>query len=321
MKKKFEGTVHGEIPPGIIINKWLNSDSLGVLRRSSDTPFSLVTHPDYICTEYRTKMNLFTFGRLKFYAPMTVIGPPISADSPGYGGDLNKLIADYKRRRGIHLILNIPERPALTESAAIGETLPSCVFRNRFSSVEEYFSALRGSYRRRLKQALEKGTVLRIEKINNLDFTEELHGLYMQVLKKSRYPLESMNSDFFKHFGGEIFVFRDGAKPVAFAALKLFGKELDFVFGGMDYSARDRFDLYYNMLLLIIRQAIETKAELVNFGQTAEPSKQRVGCSLSKRYMVAFSGNPLINGMLKRFGNMLSYRAPKEVYRCFNNYP
>ena len=315
MKKKFKGIIHKEIPDNTEINKWLNSDRLRVLRGASDTPFSVVTHPEYSCVEYRMKLNLFTFGKLKCHIPMTVIGPPVSVDSTGYCSDLNQLIADYKCRKGIFLILNIPKLPALAEKVAAGETLSACIFNNVFTSFEEYLFALRGGYRRRIKRALDKGKALKIEQIRNADFTDELHELYLQVLRCSKYPLETLRPDFFKGFDGDIFVFSDGDSPVAFSALKRFDDELDFVFGGMDYAKRDEYDLYYNMLLFILQHGIEQGVKLINFGQTAEHSKQRVGCSLEKRYMVAFSGNRIINGILRLFKNTLSYHAPKEIYR------
>jgi len=318
MKKKFAGSVHNDIPDGIFIYKWLNSDTLHVLKHSSDTAFSLVLHPDYVCTEYKMKLNLFAFRRWQLRIPVTVIGPPVSVDSIGYSGDLDKLIADYRRRKGLYLILNLPEYPLLTEKAAIGETLSTCLFHNHFSSCEDYFHALRGNYRRRLKRALKKGASLRVELINNADYTEALHQLYMQVRLKSPYPLETLGHEFFKLFEGEIYVFYDDADPVAFVALQRFGQELCFVFGGMDYSQRDKFDLYYNMLLLILRLAIQQGVEWVNFGQTAEHSKLRIGCTLAKRYMVAFSGNHIIDHALRIFGKLLVYQAPKEAYRCFN---
>ncbi|MDR1134880.1 MAG: GNAT family N-acetyltransferase [Clostridiales Family XIII bacterium] len=317
MKKKFEGEIHKGIPNGIGINKWLDSGSLLALAKASDTPFSVVTHQEYTCVEYRMKMNLFTFGKYKCGVQMTVIAPPISVDSTAYTGDVNRLIADYKHRKGIFLILNLPALPLLTEKAAVGETLSSCVFHKRFSSFEEYLLALRGSYRRRLKKALEKGGALRVEQIRNADFTDELHGLYRQVRQRSNYPLETLRPDFFRGFDGNIFVFYDGASPVAFAAVKQFDEELDFVFGGMNYAARDELDLYYNMLLFILRRGIECGARRIDFGQTAEHSKQRIGCVLEKRYMAAFSGNRLINGLLRLFGNALTYQAPKEAYQCF----
>jgi len=318
MKKRFEGVIHSKIPDGININEWLDSDILRVLERSSDTHFSVVSHPNYTCTEYKTKLNLFAFSRFRLYIPITIIGPPVSVDSVGYNGDLNKLVADYKRRRGLYLVLNLPEYPDIAEKAAIGETLSSCYFYNHFHSFEDYFTALRGSYRRRLKKALKKGDSLRVEKINNSEYSEELHKLYKQVRQNSKYPLETLSYEFFKCFENDIFVFFDNTEPIAFVSTKQFEKEMSFVFGGMDYSKRDKFDLHYNMLLFVLRLAIQQRVECVNFGQTAEHSKQRIGCTLSKRYMVAFSGNLIINQIIRFFGDFLEYRTPKEIYRCFS---
>ena len=317
MKKKFEGIIHSGIVDGIEINKWLNSESLRVLAKSRDKNFSLITHPNYICTEYKIKLNLFAFGSFHLRVPFTIIAPPASIDCVGYNGDINDLISDHKRRKGIYLLLNLRYVPILTEKAAIGETLPACLFYNRFSDFDQYLFNLRSSYRRRIKKALKKGTDLHIEKIKNCDFTESLHNLYLQVLKKSKYSLETLSSNFFKKFDGDIYVFYDKNEPVAFVALKQFKSELNFVFGGMDYSKRDKFDLYYNMLLLVIRLAIKSRIPTINLGQTTEHTKQSIGCTLSKRYMIAFASNCITNKALMVFRNSLEYKTPMVVYRCF----
>ena len=323
MKKKFEGTIHNNIIDGIEINEWLNSESLHILAQSRDAHFSLVTHSCYICTEYKISLNLLTFGGAHLRVPVTVIAPPFSIDSAGYSGDLNKLIFDYKKRKGIYLLLNLSQPPILAKQAkqakqaAIGETLPACLFYNRFSCFEQYLFNLRSGYRRRVKKALEKGAALRIEKIKNCDFTQALHSLYLQVLKNSKYPLETLGLNFFRYFDGDTYVFYDKNEPVAFVMLKQFDNKLSFVFGGMDYAKRDKFDLYYNMLLLILKQAIKNKIPLINLGQTAEHTKQSIGCVLSKRYMLAFASGWAINKFLVLFKSSLEYKSPAAVYRCF----
>jgi hypothetical protein len=127
--------------------------------------------------------------------------------------------------------------------------------------------------------------------------------------------------DFFKTFDGKIFTFSYGGKPLAFVMVKNFDSELDFVFGGMDYTRRNQFDLYYNMLLFILRQGIEQGVECIGFGQTAEHSKQRMGCVLEKRHMIAFCGNPTINLVLRIAKKGLSYQAPNEIYHAMTPPP
>jgi len=315
MKRKFEGSIFADVPADWRGNEWLGKEPLEKLKGVSDTPFRCVTHPEYHCTEYDIKMSLFTFGKLKFRIPMTVIGSPLSVDCMGYEGDFAALVRDYKRRKGLFLALNLSEEPNLPIARA--QTLASCIFDNKFSSFDSYLTALRSGYRRRILAALEKGKTLTIRKIENKDFDDGLYDLYLQVLSRSKYPLETLNIEFFRRFEGDIFVFYEKETAVAFAALIQKGNRLNFIFGGMDYEKRDRFDSYYNLLLSILRYGIESGVQTINLGQTAEQTKLRLGCYLEHKYMAAFSGNRFIDWLLRRFGRMLGYKESQNNYRVF----
>ena len=317
MKSKFEGVICADIPGDWRGHGWLSKESLEKLKGASDTPFRCVTHPEYLCTEYDIKLNLFTFGRFKCRLPMTVVGFPASIDHVGYEGMFSALVRDYKRRKGLFLALNLLEEPGLPVAKA--QTLATCVFSSAYSSFEAYVAALRSGYRRRILAALEKGKALAVCKIENSDFTEEMHGLYLQVLLHSKYPLETLNSDFFRRFEGDIFAFYEGETAVAFTALLRKGERLHFIFGGMDYEKRDRLDLYYNMLLFILRYGIACGAKAIDYGQTAEQTKLRLGCDLERRYMAAFCGNRCIDWLLRHFGGMLGYKEPLNDYRVFSD--
>ncbi|MCL2632624.1 MAG: GNAT family N-acetyltransferase, partial [Coriobacteriia bacterium] len=259
MKRKFEGVVTSGVPIDWQGYGWLDRETLSDLEGVSDIPFRCVVHPDYSCTEYDTKLNLFTFGRIEFRVPVTVIGPPLSVDCAGYEGDFASLIDDYRRRSGLFLALNLPTEP--NTAVARAQTLASCVFHNRFSSFDEYLAALRSSYRRRILQALAKGSQLEVQRISNHEYTDSMHELYLQVMARSVYPLETLTPDFFRRFKGEIYVFYENGTAVAFVSLLMDGGNLNFIFGGQDYEKRDRLDLYYNMLIFILRYGIEHKVK------------------------------------------------------------
>ena len=323
-KKIFEGTFHSDPPPG-----WdegarghpaLSSHALKSLKGSSDTPFSLVTHPDYQACEYKMRMNLFTFGRGSFSLPFTVVAPPLSVDEAGYTGSLPSLLKDYKNRRGNFLFLNLQEPPDLPRELAlpVEKTLPSCVFYSRFADFSEYLAALRSPYRRRIRLALKRGDPLRIEATDPARFTARHHDLYLQVLGRSKYPLETLGAGFFRAFDGELYTFLHGGEPVAFVTLRRDGEVLKFIFGGMDYTLRDSLDLYYNMLLFILQRGLETGAKVINFGQTAETAKCLIGCVLSPRYMLAFSSNPLLGAGFRRFSSLFAYTPPHPLPRPFH---
>ncbi|NLL07218.1 MAG: hypothetical protein GX270_15875 [Clostridiaceae bacterium] len=313
MKRKFEGKEISlpskEWDEKVSMSRWLSSDVI-LSALTKEHKVKAVIHPFYCACEYRIKLNLFTFGKIKVKLPFTVIAPPASVDCKGYTGDVQVLIDDYKKKKGLFLLLNLEKEDTLNISencAAIGKTLPSCVFLNSFEKFEDYLTKLRSSYRRRVKIALEKGQNLKVKKIDNMDFDNEIYELYLQVLKQSQFPLETLPITFFQLSNCNIDVFYYENKPVAFVMYYIDDGFMSFVLGGMNYNFRDVFDLYYNMLLHMLMIGIDNKVNAIDFGQTTEKTKCRLGCEIDERYMAAFSGNRFITKLLCRFAHLLEY--------------
>lgn len=339
--KKFSGESHSEIPEGwnelTMANPWLNSIVLNA-SKYSDKVFTLITHPGYCCCEYRQSLNIFTFGRLKMHIPFVVIGLPVSVDECGFTGNLNTLIEDYKRRKGLFLVLNMHgnvNKENIAGDVSFGKTLSTAIFDNHFKTYDEYLAALRSPYRRRIRTASLKSTGLIWKEIDQAVFDEKLHTLYLNVLNKSKYPLEKLSLDFFRTIDGQIHVLYENQKPIseeldqkfnstdqeleplAFILVKWKKETLHFLFGGMNYDKRDEHDLYYNMLLKILKIGISGNASKIDFGQTAESSKCRIGCRLEDRNMIFFSGNKIINRIAGLFFRFLEYKQPHENYNIY----
>ena len=323
MKKKFKAY---EVSPLSVewarnteYAKWLSGGTI-VLAGTDEHEIKTFVHPDYFACEYRIKLNIFSFGRLKFNIPFTVIAPPVSVDEKGFGGDLNALIKDYKSRKGLFLILNLRKGETnIRTRAAVGKTLPNCAIENKFESFDDYLNALRSNYRRRIKIALAKGAGLKVKTIENADFGEELYSLYLQVLDRSAFPLETLPINFFQNCGCKIDAFYNGNIPIAFVMSEKYTDNMGFIFGGMDYKSRDKYDLYYNMLLHVVKAGIENKVKLISFGQTAEIPKCRIGCNLDERFMIAFSGSGLLTYILSVFAPLLQNNKEINEVRVFKS--
>lgn len=319
MKRKFEGMEitlpNKEWDEKVSANRWLSSDVI-LSALIKEHKVKAVIHPSYCACEYRMKLNLFTFDKIKVQLPFTVIAPPASVDCKGYIGNVQVLIDDYKNKKGLFLILNLEKEDTLNihkNSAAVGKTLSSCIFLNSFENFEDYLTKLRSSYRRRIKTALEKGEKLEVKSIDNLDFNNEIYELYLQVLKHSQFPLETLPITFFQLSNCNIDVFYNENEPVAFVMYYINNSFMSFVLGGMNYNFRDVFDLFYNMLLHMLKIGIDNKVNTIDFGQTAENTKCRLGCGVEERYMAAFSGNRFITKLLCRFAYLLEYN--KEIVK------
>lgn len=263
---------------------------------------------------YKNKMNIFTFGKLKCFLNLKVIGYPCSLSNCGYITNNERFMFDYiKTISGAKLVLNV-SNPILIENMTVGETLPTCIFKNTFSSVDEYLTSLRSGYRRRINIAINNCKDIEIKEIN--DNSINVYDLYLNTYNKSNYKLEKLEKGFFEKIEAQKLVFLKNNKPVGFVLIKQDNDKLIFMLCGMDYQY-DTTDLYYYMLFNIIKYAIDHNCEIIDFGQTSEETKMKFGALLEEKYFYAHHTNPILNYAVKLGKNILEYKYDFPEYRVF----
>lgn len=243
---------------------------------------------------------------------MQVIGIPVSIAAPPFVGD--EQYADYllgyilKNEKGLILGINFLTDHCKNKVLNM-RTLPTIVMKNPFSSMDEYKNAVRYPYRRRL---VKHG--LRFKDVNSQlsgchEFTQMHYTLYLEIMKRSKTKLEILDFDFFhnltKNFVLTTHYIQD--KMLAWQICTLDQDQLYFLFGGLDYHCRDIYSAYYNNLLSILKFAIEHKFSVIDFGQTAELAKLRLGGELNERRMFLYHRYFLINFLLKLLKDWISY--------------
>lgn len=262
-----------------------------------------------ILVKYVLNIDIFCYSRLHLYLPITIIGIPCSVAEPGYSfiGDVGAEVKEYlSGLKGAKLVLNAAEDldfPGFVK----GNTLPSCTMVIAWRSFEEYLLKLRSHYRYRYKKALEKAESLSIEVLER-EFDSRLYGLYEQVHDKSEYKLEKLSIDFFRQAEATVAEFKKENEAVAFVQYRIDDKKMVFLFGGLDYGLNLKYELYQNMLLYLIRAAIENNCTTLELGQTAEEMKCRLGGVQEKKYLYMHHSNRLINWLIKKFSRLFSYR-------------
>lgn len=264
---------------------------------------------------YILRINLFSFFKRGFFNIKTrVVGLPISLCYKGYFGNEEEIKEILKGKSGLTLILN-----GDGELKEKGQTLSMLIFYNRFKSFEQYVQAMRYGYRRRIRKALSHREDLIINRISPSEFSETHHRLYKSVVKRSEYPLETLDIRFFQEYKAEIYEFldRDDERILGFIQLKRIDDTLIFMFCGFEQDDNDKHDLYYNMLLKIVEIGIETGVGRINFGQTSEESKMKIGCISQPKYLDIYHGNRLVNWMIQRLVPIFSYRSTNQIYRVF----
>lgn len=262
---------------------------------------------------YSLKLDLLTFLGISSPVTMHIVGVPCSVSVSGLIGDrrwTDSLVhCLLNKERGLHVYLNLDESLS-NGRIARGRTLPSVVFENHFDSWDDYVMALRSPYRRRVRKIVRDASSMDIRTVPCSHYTEEMHEQYISVFNRSKGKLERLSPDFFRNlpdrFRLTTFALRGRVRGWVVTLTE--NKRLSFFLGGQDYSW-DPETLYHVQLLTILQMGIASGATEIDFGQTAEVPKQRIGGSLQEKIMLGYHPKPLYNWFLRRTIGMLSYRT------------
>lgn len=264
------------------------------------------------------RFNLGMFARFDFFAPVTMIYLPMSVSRPGMviGRLKGEVLEAIRGIKGFTLALNLEDGDA--EGFATGLTCPKCILDVRWKSFDEYVASLRSDYRSRMKKILKRSEALRLRFIDGAtEFGEEAYRLYRNVLDRSDAKIETLSREYFTGGNFKIFVAELDGKTVGFTQLLENGSELIFEFVGLDYSCNREYKVYHRMLAEIIRYAVEHGFETVDFGQTADDAKLKLGARYTYLYAWLRHSCPLINFFCKRLKNKLVYKPLETRYRVF----
>lgn len=269
-----------------------------------------------LAVTYRHRLNLLTFGPrwLRAAVPVRMVGVPCSVAAPGLRtgspDSAAALLAALRDAPGLTIALNTDE-PGLGPDYVSGPTLPACRLAVRWPDFDRYLASLRSAYRRRIRQALARGATLETGRLFPPGrFDGELHRLYLNVHRRSLYPLECLDVRFFRRMDADITVFRARGRPAGFVQTRRAGDRLVFLFGGLDHGLTREYDVYWNMMLHIVRTGIESGCREIDLGQTAETTKLRLGCRRVPLYLHATHRRPLVRRLLRLVRRALCYTAP-----------
>ena len=263
---------------------------------------------------YRQRINLLSFlkrGRMNY--TVRIVGFPVSLVKKGYFGDPVEAAEMIRALKGFTLVLNAGKDLTLPR----GYTLSSYRLAITDRSFEEYLGRMRSPYRYRLNKALEKQTLYRVERIPGEEFNQELYDLYRDVYQRSEAPLECLPLEFFREMPGEIYVFRESGRSIGFLFLAHQQDTLYFLFGGFLKEDVEKYDLYYGMLIEMVKIALEKGVGFLELGQTAEETKAKMGAKEEEKHLYLTHSNPLINGILPKLIPFGSYRPGTRRYRVF----
>ena len=277
----------------------------------------------YACfMTFERKFNLFIFTKYKINVPMKFVYLPLSVSHPSiiWPDDKREVNEVLRKMKGIKIIINVDKEEL--EGFSKGHYLPICILENRWNTWEEYLGSMRASYRRRIRQALEKGEAITYEELkDNREFTDENYQLYEQVFEHSEYSLEKLTADFFRNDLAKTILLKIDQRTQAFIQLieDRANDMLIFEFCGYNYAVAHEYDIYYNMLAKITRYAIEHKFRYVQFGQTAYDAKMKFGAQMFYNYYLLAHDNRLINWLIKKHNDFLQYKVEEYHFNVFKD--
>lgn len=213
-----------------------------------------------------------------------------------------------------------------------GDIPPMHHFTQPFESFEAYRDALRSNYRRQLDASITKFEALGATVSHYMEpdtirrkFTDEVHGLYLNVLAHSAHRLETLPAAFFRELPLSI------PDDVVLTLVEHRGKPLAFAFGihrnhsfsnlyvGCDYTVNSKADLYFNVFYLSMSAAFERGARQMKLGATSDDFKARLGCSQSNTCTYARATGTHANKVFHAFSGLLfppvTQNTPRRVFR------
>lgn len=277
------------------------------------------------CCVYTLVLDVLTFSRIRSPIKMNIIGIPASVGVSGVFGrtdkDVEQIIsAVIDQEKGLTIGLNFDKIFNSPQKGIWGKTLPTMVCEKSFSSFDDYIKIMRAPYRRRLMIAQKKMEGLRKKVIKPHEFNHELYDLYLNVFNKSEDKLEKLSFDFFSHLPNEfsfsVFETSHG-KPLAFNCTLNYRDEFSFFMGGLDYNFNEEHQLYFNLTADVVSGYSESGCSMLDFGQTAEIPKSRLGGKVKPLYMFAFHEGLLARSFFRLARPLLEYHKNIEENHVF----
>jgi hypothetical protein len=268
------------------------------------------------------KFNLAQYTPFDVPVAANLLHVPLSVSRPGMvvgERTRHEVEAFIRKLPGYSLVLNWRE-PGTIAGMVAGTMSPQVSLRLRWKSFEDYLASQRSAYRHRLQKALRKGSGLDFRFLaDNREFDERYHEFYLDLNRKSRIRIERLDISWFRSDLGRILICEHRGKPQGFAQVIENGKELVWAFVGHCQEDNPVRDIYLNLILHLIRHAIENGFELFEMGQTAEDAKLRLGGTYTPLKALIRHSFPVVHMGCHLTMRFLSCKPVPEKFRVFRD--
>jgi hypothetical protein len=205
-------------------------------------------------------------------------------------------------------------------------SLPSCSLDLRWDSFAAYLREMTAGYRRQLQATLRARDAAGLVVRRVESFAAEgavVHSLYNQVIERARYRLETLNRPFIDRLDTDLgsqsralFLERNG-EPLAVAVMLFAGRLATFLLAGLDYRADRQWQVYPNLVVEVVAEALRAGASRLELGQTSYPLKSRLGAAEVPRFLYLRHRHPLGHLLLRGSAGLLFPRQDYPARRVF----
>ncbi len=267
------------------------------------------------------------------WIPLLISGHPVGVgqshlqissevDAATIVGVLDRTAHELARKHGAKLILFKEFTPSEAEQLSIltdhgyarSQSVLTWTLTSEWDSFDNYYATrskrTRANMRKYFGQLEAAG--MTFEQRRGADgvaelFTDEVYQLYENVLDRAAFRFEKVPLSFFQELAREFpeesrFTFiRQGERIVGFACSLGTGQHHALLYCGVDYERNDEAAIYFNTLYRGLAAAIETGAESINVGQSADEFKRRLGCQSSPLFIFTKPISTLLDAAFRLF--------------------
>ncbi len=200
------------------------------------------------------------------------------------------------------------------------EVQPDMVFKvnPEWKDYQDYIGAVRSKYRVKFKKVKKKGNNLNIRKLDESDaltYNDQMYSMYKDTADRATFSLFLLHENYFstlkKVLGDNLSLFGVflEERMVGFFTFVKNGDAADAHFLGYDVHLNSKYQLYFNILLKLVEEAILIKAKYLNLSRTALEIKSSVGAEPYRMNVFLKHRNPLLNIILP---TLLKYTVPEN---------
>ncbi len=195
------------------------------------------------------------------------------------------------------------------------------IIRESWQSFDDYLLDMKSKYRVRLKSALKKFKPVekRVMDLHDVEtHSQRMYDLYDKVLSGSGFVLAKGKEKYFYHLKNElgdrfhIYGYFLEGQLIGFYTWVLDPEKMDSHFIGFEPSLNHRHQLYLNILLNLVEDAISQKAPQLYYFRTALEIKSSVGAEPFGMSCFFKHNTSLINHTIIRF--FFKYFVPKQQW-------